>query len=100
MGQLPDHIDAIFSCHGMAAWPGQDIKVLLCNFVGQRYMVESLLPKVVDEGAVAFISSFGGFGWQMSYQKVSSLLATNGFEEAHEWLKTNALNESLKKAPQ
>jgi NAD(P)-dependent dehydrogenase (short-subunit alcohol dehydrogenase family) len=87
--QLPEKINAIFSCHGMAAWPGQDIKVLLCNFVGQRYMVETLLPRVVDNGAVAFISSFGGFGWQRSWKKVSSLLATKGFDEAHEWLKTN-----------
>ena len=89
MAQVPDIIHAIFSCHGMAARPGLDIKVLLCNFVGQRYMVETLLPRVVDNGAVAFISSFGGFGWQRSWKKVSSLLATKGFDEAHEWLKTH-----------
>lgn len=87
--QLPDRIDSIFSCHGMAGWPGREIQVLLCNFVSQRYLVETLIPKVVDEGTIAFISSFGGFGWQRSWKKISALLATNGFVEAHEWLKKN-----------
>ncbi len=96
--QLPAKIDSIFSCHGMSPWPNRNVEVVLCNFVGQRHLVESLIPRIVDKGSVAFISSIGGSGWQMSWKKVSAMLETKDFEEAQEWLKAHE-KDSLNPEP-
>lgn len=87
--QLPDTIDALFSCHGIAAWPGKEVLVVTVNFISQRYLAEKLLPKIVDEGSVNFIISDGGYGWEKSWDKVSEMLSTDGFEEAIEWVEEN-----------
>lgn len=87
--QLPETIDAVFSCHGVAAWPGKDVQVVTINFVSQRYLAESLLPRIVDGGSVNFIASDGGYGWQKSWDKVSEFLANDGFESSVKWLQEN-----------
>ena len=58
----------------------------MVNFVGQRYMAEALLPKIVDGGAITFISSSGGYGWEQNMQNVGALLETPTFEEAESWV--------------
>ena len=87
--QLPDTIDAVFSCHGVAAWPGKEVLVVTINFVSQRYLVESLLPRIVDAGSVNFIASDGGYGWEKSWETINEFLTTDGFEDAQQWLDSN-----------
>jgi len=83
--ELPQKIDALFLCHGMAAWPGKEIKVQLVNFLGQKYMIEKLLPRVVDNGSVSLISSVGGFGWQDMIKECMEVINFTTWEETVSW---------------
>ena len=38
--KLPNKIDALFLCHGIAAFPGNELKVQKVNFYSQKYMTE------------------------------------------------------------
>lgn len=86
---LPDKIDALFLCHGIAAFPGNELLVQKVNFYGQKYMVDSLLPKISDHGSVTFISSVGGFGWQTIYQDAIELINKPSWDEAMSWYETH-----------
>lgn len=59
---------------------------MMVNFVGQRYMVEKLLPRIMDGGSVTFISSTGGYGWPGNMGNVGAILSTGSFEEAEVWV--------------
>jgi NAD(P)-dependent dehydrogenase (short-subunit alcohol dehydrogenase family) len=87
--QLPDRIDKVFTCHGIAMFPGNAVKVMLVNFISHRYFIEALLPRISEKGAVCMIASDGGYGWQHFWGFTAPLLATKTFEEAHEWAKAN-----------
>ena len=62
LADLPDQIDALFLCHGIAAFPGKELEVQKVNFYSQKYMTEQLLDRITEHGSVIFISSVGGFG--------------------------------------
>lgn len=87
--QLPDTIEAVFSCHGVAGWPGRGVEVVTINFVSQRYLAESLLPKIAEGGSISFIASDGGYGWEKSWEKISDFLAEDSFEGSVDWLSNN-----------
>lgn len=89
ISQIPGDIDRIFTCSGLPGPPFSDLDINLVNFVGHRHLVERLLPRIVDGGAVAMISSIGGMAWQMNLETIGKLLATQGFEEARAWLEAN-----------
>ena len=82
---LPDKIDALFLCHGIAAFPGNELLVQKVNFYSQKYMTEQLLSRISDHGSVTFISSVGGFGWQQVYTKAVELINVPTWEEAMKW---------------
>ncbi|MHA6250381.1 SDR family oxidoreductase [Oceanobacillus sp. CAU 1775] len=89
INDLPGEIDAVFSCHGIAGWPGKGVLVMQVNFISQRYLAEKLLPRIVDNGSVTFIASDGGYGWEKSWNSISELLETDGFEGATKWVEEN-----------
>lgn len=86
ISQLPEKIDVLFMCHGVGLKPDREKFIQMTNFVGQRYMVGQLLPRVVDGGSVTFISSTGGYGWTGNMANVGALLNTESFEEAEKWV--------------
>ncbi len=83
--KLPEKIDALFLCHGIAAFPGNELLVQKVNFYGQKYMTECLLNRISDRGSVTFISSVGGFGWQSVYKDAVELINLPTWEEAMKW---------------
>ena len=85
ISKLPERIDALFLCHGIAAFPGQELLVQKVNFYSQKYMTEQLLERIVDHGSVTFISSVGGFGWQSVYKEAVELINLPTWEEAIRW---------------
>lgn len=89
ISQLPEKIDVLFMCHGVGLKPDREKFIQMTNFVGQRYMVEQLLPRIVDGGSVTFISSTGGYGWPGNMKNVGALLNTASFEEAEQWVEAN-----------
>ena len=38
INELPDKIDALFLCHGIAFFPGKELLVQKVNFYGQKYI--------------------------------------------------------------
>lgn len=85
INELPDKIDALFLCHGIAFFPGKELLVQKVNFYGQKYMTEKLLERIRDHGSVTYISSVGGFGWQQVYEKCVELINLPTWEEAMKW---------------
>lgn len=86
---LPENIDALFLCHGIAAFPGNELLVQKVNFYSQKYMTEKLLDRISDHGSVTFISSVGGFGWQQVYDKAVELINLPTWEDAMEWYESH-----------
>ena len=82
---LPSKIDALFLCHGIAAFPGNELKVQKINFYSQKYMTEELLDRITDHGSVTYISSVGGFGWQQVYPSAVELINIPTWDEAIKW---------------
>jgi len=87
--QIPDKIEALFNCAGLPGPPFSNLDTTLVNFVGHRHLTETLLPRIKDGGAIAFISSTSGMGWKSNLETINRLLATPGFDEAHAWLEAN-----------
>ncbi|MCI8544894.1 MAG: SDR family oxidoreductase, partial [Bacilli bacterium] len=85
INELPDKIDALFLCHGIAFFPGKELLVQKVNFYSQKYMTEKLLGRMSDHGSVTYISSVGGFGWQQVYEKCVELINLPTWEEAMKW---------------
>lgn len=85
MAELPEEIDCLFLCHGIAQFPGRELLVQKVNFYGQKYMADSLLPRMKEHGSVTFISSVGGFGWEQVYDKCVELINLGTWDEAMEW---------------
>lgn len=85
ISELPEKIDALFLCHGIAYFPGKELLVQKVNFYSQKYMTEQLLNRITEHGSVTFISSVGGFGWQQVYKKAVELINLPTWEEAMKW---------------
>lgn len=85
INELPDKIDALFLCHGIAYFPGKELLVQKVNFYSQKYMTEKLLKRISDHGSVTYISSVGGFGWQQVYDKAVELINLPTWEDAMKW---------------
>ena len=86
--QVHGPLDAVFSCAGVAeGTPG----IERINFVGHRYLIETL----VDSGnmprgsAICFISSSAGLGWEPEFAALSELLDIHDFDAASAWLRSH-----------
>src|SRR5512140_1985635 len=44
-------VRAVFNCAGLPGPPFSDLDVMLVNFVGGRYLIESLVPKMPEGSA-------------------------------------------------
>jgi len=87
--ELPERIDALFLCHGIAAFRGNELLVQKVNFYGQKYMADQLLPRVSDRGSVTFISSVGGFGFETIYKDAIELINLPTWEDAMKWYESH-----------
>lgn len=85
IAELPNELDGLFLCHGIAYFPGRELLVQKVNFYSQKYMTEQLLSRIKEHGTVNFISSVGGFGWQAVYDKAVELINISDWDEAMEW---------------
>lgn len=89
VAQIGGPIDALLSCAGVAdGTPG----IERINFVGHRYMIDQLLAQdlVTKGGAITFISSAAGLGWEASLESIQELLAIPDWDGAVEWITANS----------
>ena len=77
-------VDALFSCAGVAdGTPG----IEKINFIGHRYMIDTLLARgVLARGAaIGFISSAAGLGWEANLPLLKEYLDIADFDAAARW---------------
>lgn len=77
--------DALFSCAGVADGTPKIEKI---NFLGHRYMIDSMIDQGMlgSGGAIGFISSAAGLGWESNYPELAELLDTPDFEDGSKWM--------------
>jgi NAD(P)-dependent dehydrogenase (short-subunit alcohol dehydrogenase family) len=85
LGKLPEKIDCVFLCHGIATKPGKEMLVEKVDFLSQKYIAESLLPKMSENGSITFISSMGCYGWDKIFPEIQDLLEAKTWDEAIAW---------------
>ncbi len=77
-------VHALFCCAGVAnGTPG----IERINFVGHRHLIDRMLSKQMLRrgGAICFISSSAGLGWEANLAELSELLDTPDFDTAVRW---------------
>jgi NAD(P)-dependent dehydrogenase (short-subunit alcohol dehydrogenase family) len=79
------HVDALFSAAGIADGPD----TMKINFIGHRHLIERLISngQLGRGGAICFISSVAGIGWESDLPRLQEFLATPDFESADAFVK-------------
>ncbi len=78
---------ALFCCAGLPqTFPPLD--VVQVNFLGSRYLIESMLPKLEAQSAIAVITSLT-LGWVQDAERLSPLINSASMEEGRTWVEAN-----------
>ena len=87
---LPQKIHALFNCAGVPSPPFSAEDTVLINFVGLRYLTESLIPRIDQGGGIVSIASTAGMAWRPKLEQVQAFLALDtSFEAAKQWMSDN-----------
>ena len=87
--KLPQHINGLVSCAGVAPGALPELKVMQINFLGMRYLTERLLPRVLDNGSVVTVASSAGRDWRENIDNVVAMLDCSSFAAGTTWLQEN-----------
>jgi NAD(P)-dependent dehydrogenase (short-subunit alcohol dehydrogenase family) len=85
LAQVGGPVHALFSAAGVAdGTPG----LMKINFIAHRHIVDSLIASgaLGRGGAVCFISSAAGLGWETEAETIGDFLSNDTFESAVEWI--------------
>jgi NAD(P)-dependent dehydrogenase (short-subunit alcohol dehydrogenase family) len=77
-------VDVVFSCAGVAdGTPG----IEKINFIGHRYLLDRLIAAgtLGRGGAIGFISSAAGLGWESNLAELREYIAITDFDAASQW---------------
>ena len=90
VASLPEGIHAVFNCAGVPSPPFSAEDTVLINFVGLRYLTESLIPRIAEGGGIASIASTAGMAWRPKLHKVQEFLALDSSQQsARQWMADN-----------
>ncbi|MFB9073395.1 SDR family oxidoreductase [Citricoccus parietis] len=94
LAELPDAIDHVFSCAGIAGaiYSGRnfsELDVLTINFIGTRHLVDALIERLPENGSAAVIASTGGMRWQLRQDLHLEFAKTEGFEAGQQWFEAH-----------
>ena len=99
--KLPDHIDNFFGIVGVSGIKTDFNKTTIIDFIANQYICEEhLIHRMTNGGAIAFITSMGGWNWEREGNKkyILPLINAKGWEEkikALEALNMNSLPGAL-----
>lgn len=83
--QLPDSIDKFFGIAGVSGVTTDFATTIRINFIGHRYALENyIIPKLSEGGAIAFMGSLAGTGWQETRAELMPVLEASGWDDAVE----------------
>lgn len=74
----------------MKADASNALEVQKVNFLGHKYLLEKILPRIADNGSVNIIASTGGFGWQGVFDECAAVVNAPEYISRRIWL--NAIN--------
>jgi NAD(P)-dependent dehydrogenase (short-subunit alcohol dehydrogenase family) len=86
VAELGGPVQVVFSCAGVAdGTPG----IEKINFIGHRYLINELVDRgwLTKGGAIGFISSAAGLGWEAALPELQEYLAVTDFDAASQWAK-------------
>ncbi|MGH8982672.1 MAG: SDR family oxidoreductase [Acidimicrobiia bacterium] len=86
--QVAGPIRAVFSAAGVAdGTPG----IMTINFIAHRHIIEQLIADgtLGRGGAICFISSVAGLGWEGAMDTLKDFLAQPNFEAADAWIQAH-----------
>jgi NAD(P)-dependent dehydrogenase (short-subunit alcohol dehydrogenase family) len=88
IAELQAPLNVVFMCAGVAEGAPH---IECINFVGHRYLLEKLMAedRLRRGGAVCFISSSAGLGWEANFAELSELLNIQDFSAAADWMRTH-----------
>jgi NAD(P)-dependent dehydrogenase (short-subunit alcohol dehydrogenase family) len=77
-------VDAVFACAGVADGTPNLEKI---NFIGHRYLIDRLMDRgaLGAGGAIGFISSAAGLGWEANLPLLNEYLDITDFDAAAQW---------------
>lgn len=68
--RIPDHIDSFFGIAGVSGSNCDFLTTTKIDLIANKYICEKILPGRMSEGgAIAFITSTGGVGWELAGNK-------------------------------
>jgi NAD(P)-dependent dehydrogenase (short-subunit alcohol dehydrogenase family) len=86
VAELGGPVQVVFSCAGVAdGTPG----IEKINFIGHRHLINQLVDRgwLTKGGAIGFISSAAGLGWEAALPELQEYLAVTDFDAASQWAK-------------
>lgn len=92
---IPDHIDSFFGIAGVSGIQTDFNKTVMIDFVANKYICEEYLAHRMSEGgAIAFITSTAGLGWEKlaNIQEYLPLIQATSWENCIEVLEGLDLN--------
>jgi NAD(P)-dependent dehydrogenase (short-subunit alcohol dehydrogenase family) len=78
-------VHGFFNVAGLPGPPFSDLDVMLVNFVGARSLIEAVVPTMAEGGAIAYVSSAAGIGWQGNLANLMELISNPDFEAGKAW---------------
>jgi NAD(P)-dependent dehydrogenase (short-subunit alcohol dehydrogenase family) len=89
VAQIDGPVAAVFNVAGLPGPPFSDLDVMLVNFVGARHLIESLIPKMEEGGAISYVASAAGIGWQGNFANIAELVQNGDFEAGKKWVESH-----------
>ena len=87
--QIPKKIKGLICVAGVGELAETPEKVVRINFLGTRYLTESIMHNIHPGGAITLVASSAGRDWINNRQMVENLLKTNDFSTGNDWLEKN-----------
>lgn len=85
LAEIGEPVNALFNCAGLPGPPFSDLDTMLVNFVGLRYLSESLAERMQPVSSIASVVSVAGLGYQRRLAQLMPLLETKTFEDGQRW---------------
>jgi NAD(P)-dependent dehydrogenase (short-subunit alcohol dehydrogenase family) len=83
-----DHIDFLFCCAGVPPVLGA-LKCMMINYIGNRQLIEGLIPLMAEGTSIAIIASDAAMGWQSQLASGLELMRISDPVAAKEWCKSH-----------